>query len=104
MKKMLTILAAVVMATALITADEKCWLRGDANMDGKYSMADVIMLINFMPSAHTVPPHICIEWADVNGDYKWDNQDIYYLLAHLFQGGPHPPKPHCVCGYMLKKG
>lgn len=80
----------------LLAQGDDCWLRGDGNIDGDYSITDVLVLINFI-NAPSPPAGICTDWADVDGNGWIDQQDVYYLLAHLFQGGAAPPDYPGVC-------
>ena len=63
---------------------------GDANGDGKVSIADVVYLINYLFKGG-LPPNPLIK-GDANGDGKVSIADVVYLINYLFKGGP---PPHC---------
>ena len=64
------------------------YLRGDANMDKKTSVSDVIFLINYLFKGGPAP--IPEYLGDVNCDGKVTVSDVVYLINYLFKGGPAP--------------
>jgi hypothetical protein len=73
-------------SSAAKIARVKC---GDANLDGKVSVSDVVYLINFLFKGGPAP---WLLYADANGDCKISVSDVVYLINYLFKGGP---PPHC---------
>ena len=74
--------------------------RGDANMDGRVDLSDVIYLLSYIHLGGKIPG--CLDAADFNNDGKLDttndHTDATYLLNHLFLGGPVLPDPYQKCG------
>ncbi len=64
------------------------YLRGDANMDKKTTVSDVIFLINYLFKGG--PPPDPVYLGDVNCDDKTTVSDVVYLINYLFKGGPAP--------------
>jgi hypothetical protein len=64
------------------------YLRGDANMDKKTSVSDVVFLINYLFKGGTAPDPVYL--GDVNCDGKTTVSDVVYLINYLFKGGPAP--------------
>jgi hypothetical protein len=65
------------------------FLRGDANKDGKVTVADVVYLINYLFKGGPVPiPGTIV--GDANCDGKVTVADVVYLINYLFKGGPPP--------------
>ncbi|MCJ7507961.1 MAG: dockerin type I repeat-containing protein [candidate division Zixibacteria bacterium] len=62
---------------------------GDANLDGKVSVSDVVYLINYLFKGGSAP---WTYYADANGDCKISVSDVVYLINYLFKGGL---APHC---------
>lgn len=74
------------------------YLRGDANDDGQYNIADAIASLSalFVPST---PALHCLAAADANGDEAFNIADAIFTLSALFvAGSPPPPAPHPDCG------
>ena len=63
-------------------------LRGDANGDGKWTVADAVYLINYLFKFGTAPTPI--QSGDANCDGKVTIADIVYLVSYLFKFGPQP--------------
>ena len=61
---------------------------GDANVDKKVSVSDVVYLINYLFKGGPAP--IPIQAADANGDGQVTVSDVVYLINYLFKGGPLP--------------
>jgi len=57
---------------------------GDANVDGKVSVSDVVYLINFLFKGGTEP---WMAYSDANGDGKISVSDVVYEINYLFKGG-----------------
>lgn len=64
-------------------------LRGDANGDGKWTVSDVVYLINYLFKGGP-PPVPCLQVGDINCDSKVTVADVVYLINYLFKGGPPP--------------
>ena len=60
---------------------------GDANVDGKVSVSDVVYLINYLFKGGPEP---WCAYSDANGDAKISVSDVVYLINYLFKGGPPP--------------
>lgn len=74
------------------------FIRGDANGDGMFDIADPVQTLGtlFVPGSD-VPP--CLDAADSNDDETHDISDAIYSLSALFAtGAPLPPAPHPDCG------
>ncbi|UCG12199.1 MAG: dockerin type I repeat-containing protein [Deltaproteobacteria bacterium] len=75
---------------------------GDANADSLVTIADAVLLINYL---YRDGPEPCVcEAADANGDCLVDLGDLVYLLQYLFRGGrvpiggcPYTACPHEDC-------
>jgi hypothetical protein len=64
------------------------YLRGDANMDKKTSVSDVVFLINYLFKGGPAPNPVYL--GDVNCDGKTTVSDVVYLINYLFKNGPAP--------------
>jgi hypothetical protein len=64
---------------------------GDANIDGKVSVSDVVYLINYLFKGGPEP---WLYFTDDNGDCKISVSDVVYEINYLFKGGP---APKCDC-------
>ena len=69
-----------------VTADAE---RGDANYDGKLTVADIVYLISYLFKGG--PPPFVSKAGDFNCDGQTTVTDVIYLLNYLFKGGPPPP-------------
>ena len=65
------------------------FLAGDANGDGKRTVADVVYLISYLFKGGP-PPNPFLS-GDANCDGKVTLADAVYLINFLFKGGPQPP-------------
>jgi hypothetical protein len=59
---------------------------GDANYDGRLTIADVTFTIARIFSGG--PPPNCTDAADANGDGNISIGDVTHMLARIFNGGP----------------
>ena len=66
------------------------FLRGDFDQNGKYTVADLSDLVNYL--LRTGPPPVSRASADVNSDGVVDLRDISYLVAFLYGHGARPPQ------------
>ena len=66
-------------------------ISGDANMDSRLNILDIIYLIQY--KFHDGAPPRIFAAADVNVDGTINVQDIIYLVDHLFRDGPAPQHP-----------
>lgn len=66
------------------------FLRGDANVDGRVTLADVFAVLRY---AHAGAALQCVKAADVNDDGKVQMYDALELLGSIFyrHGAPPPP-------------
>ena len=71
------------------------FLRGDANADGNFDLADVIDTLDFIFQGEPVP---CLVALDSNDDELIDISDAVFSLAALFAGGAEPAAPGLFCG------
>jgi hypothetical protein len=58
---------------------------GDANVDGKVTVSDVVYLVNYLFKGGPEP---WLLFSDANGDAKVTVSDVVYLVNYLFKGGP----------------
>ena len=58
---------------------------GDANVDGKVTVSDVVFLVNYLFKGGPEP---WLMYSDANGDSKVTVSDVVYLVNYLFKGGP----------------
>jgi hypothetical protein len=71
------------------------FLRGDANADASFDLADVIDTLDFIFQGEPVP---CLVALDSNDDEQVDIADGVFSLAALFTGGAEPAPPGLLCG------
>ncbi|MEC9477495.1 MAG: FG-GAP-like repeat-containing protein [Planctomycetota bacterium] len=71
------------------------FLRGDANADASFDLADVIDTLDFIFLGEPVP---CLVALDSNDDEQVDIADAVFSLAALFTGGAEPAPPTLICG------
>jgi hypothetical protein len=64
------------------------YVRGDANRDGRVTVADVVYLVSYLfkGGPAPVPPGA----GDANHDGLVTVGDCVYLINYLFKGGPPP--------------
>ena len=60
---------------------------GDANVDGKVTVSDVVYLVNYLFKGGPTP---WLLFSDVNNDQKVTVSDVVYLVNYLFKGGSAP--------------
>ncbi len=81
------------------------FIRGDANVDGKVDLADVVFMISNRLASNNTAAFLCLDAADVNNDETIDISDMISLLFYLFNvefdGSvpPQPAAPYPVCGF-----
>jgi len=63
--------------------------RGDANYDGKLTVADIVYLISHLFKGGPQP--FVLNSGDFNCDGQITVTDVIYLLNYLFKGGPPSP-------------
>lgn len=73
------------------------FIRGDANYDASFDIADVVFLGDLLFGAEG-PAFPCREACEVNGDAVIDIADMVTILGNLFFGGPPPGEPFPECG------
>jgi hypothetical protein len=77
-------------------ASTKRFLRGDATVDGKLTIADAVDTLGFL-FLGTVELK-CQDSADVDGNGRLELMDAVYSLSFQFLGGPAPKSPYPGCG------
>ncbi len=75
---------------------DPAFVRGDANTDGTFNIADAIFTLSHLFNAG--PAAACSDAADANDDGTVDISDAVYMLQNLFAEGPAIPPPHPGCG------
>ena len=65
-------------------------LRGDVDSDSRYTMNDVVYLINYLFKQGPVP--VPLDAGDVNKDGLVNVADVSYLVNYLYDAGPAPPQ------------
>ncbi len=85
MKKLTSILMAVVLSNALLTHTSfaEGYIRGDANGDGTFNLSDVILVQKAILGADDV---VCLENADVCKNNRIDIFDLCILKRDLLSG------------------
>ncbi len=71
--------------------------RGDANADGRYDIADPIVILSHLFASGTIDVPCPRGVADANADGAVDIADPIFLLAFLFAHGPAPDRPITTC-------
>ena len=64
---------------------------GDANVDGKVTVSDVVYKVNYLFKGGPEP---WLYYTDDNGDCRVTVSDVVYEVNYLFKGGP-PPRCDC---------
>jgi photosystem II stability/assembly factor-like uncharacterized protein len=72
--------AVTVTADVTFTAYYKVFVMGDADGDGKVTAADALLLSKYIKGKITLTPEQ-LQALDMNGDGKWDDEDIKVILA-----------------------
>ncbi|HEX9912181.1 MAG TPA: LamG-like jellyroll fold domain-containing protein, partial [candidate division Zixibacteria bacterium] len=67
---------------------ENSFVRGDANVDGKRTVSDVVYLINYLFKGGSFPQPLLA--GDANCDGQVTVSDVVFLINYLFKGGPTP--------------
>src|SRR2546427_11988175 len=67
------------------------FVRGDANSDGRVSIADAHFLLSHVFRGFTSPE--CMDAGDFTDDEKLNITDSVQLLRYLVLGGSPPPSP-----------
>lgn len=75
---------------------EKPFRRGDANADGRISLADAVTILLYISGSQVETE--CRPAFDVNDDSEEGLDDAIALLGYLFQGKSAPPPPFMACG------
>ncbi len=76
-------------------ATQQPFLRGDADADGKVTLADAVRILDYLFRGER--GFTCIDAADVDDQGELEVTDAIVLLRYLFLGGPklYPPFPDC---------
>ena len=89
---------ALLLSLTLVTPAQGEWsfVRGDANGDGDFNIADPVFILGFLFSGGPGP---CLDAMDVNDDGMNNIADAVAGLDSLFgAGGTSPPAPFPTCG------
>ena len=70
--------------------------RGDANVDGKMSLSDSLMIRRWLFNGDRPP--VCLDAADANDDGQVDLSDQIRIILALFFDGPSLPAPYLEVG------
>jgi hypothetical protein len=73
-----------------------CFVRGDANLDGRFDISDAVATMGVLFLGQPRPG--CDDAMDANDDGRLDISDGIYSLSFLFTGGPAVKPPHPECG------
>lgn len=76
--------------------DSHRFIRGNANGDLRFDIADPIWIVNELYLEG--PPSQCPDDSDSNDDGIVDASDVVYLIEYLFRAGSSPPTPFLECG------
>ena len=79
------------------TFGQESFIRGNANSDSFYNVADPVMVLNYLFAGESSSIK-CLEAADANSDGSVNVADASYLFNHLFGSGPPPAAPFPSCG------
>ncbi|MEM7260738.1 MAG: PQQ-dependent sugar dehydrogenase, partial [Planctomycetota bacterium] len=74
---------------------EPPFVRGDANADGAFNIADAVSTLALLFDGASLP---CDQAVDSNDDESLDIGDAIWTLAALFSSGPVPASPYPTCG------
>ncbi|WP_260845725.1 dockerin type I domain-containing protein [Paenibacillus sp. Y412MC10] len=72
--------ASPVTADVTYTAYYTAFVMGDADGDGKVTAADALLLSKYIKGKITLTPEQ-LQALDMNGDGKWDDEDVKAILA-----------------------
>lgn len=72
------------------------FVRGDANQDGAFDIADVVAILDALFSASAMTN--CADATDVNDDGSPNVADAVFALSAIFSAGSSPPAPFPACG------
>lgn len=72
--------ASTVTADVAYTAYYTVVVKGDADGDGKVTAADALLLTKYIKGKITLTPEQ-LQALDMNGDGKWDDEDVKAILA-----------------------
>jgi hypothetical protein len=88
--------STLFLAKTVPEPEGRAFIRGDANGDGKITIADPIWLLNqlFLGGPQTQ----CLDATDSNGDLQISVLDAVYLVNYYFRHGPKPGQPFPTCG------
>jgi len=79
----------------ILTSEGICFVRGDVDQNGHFSINDAISILYFLFSGLDL---VCLSSADIDDDEAIDVSDPIYLLSYLFRKGPAPAAPFPDCG------
>jgi hypothetical protein len=78
---------ADTLTTSLVVVNA---LRGDIDLDSRYTMNDLAVLVSFLFRSGPAP--LLMDVADVNDDTGVNLTDIFYLINFMYNNGPQPPQ------------
>lgn len=93
---------AFVLVQKVAPVTQVPFVRGDANADGKFDIADPVFVIRWLFRGEDGPT--CRDAADANDDNVHDASDVIYMLSYLFNvevlgnAPAAPPAPFPGCG------
>lgn len=90
--------SATQRITVIVAPCETEFIRGDANVDGKYDLSDAISILDYLFGAGESNVRNCLKAADSNDDGSINLADAIYLLTFLFSQGDDPMPPYKYCG------
>jgi hypothetical protein len=76
--------------------EELSFLRGDANVDGRFDISDPVLILGCLFLGDACSP--CPDATDVNDDGREDITDALHLLSWRFLDVPAPSNPFPECG------
>ena len=80
MKRLLTILVVFLISTAIKAQSTQNYLLGDVNRDGKVTVADVMMVVDYLKGDEWLE-NFDYDNADVNGDQSVSVSDVMNIVG-----------------------
>ena len=91
MKKLVVVVASIVLLALPRPSVGASFVRGDSNADGTLDISDGVKVLGVLFVGEASPE--CREALDANDDERVDLSDGIYILSFLFTGGRPPPAP-----------
>lgn len=76
--------------------DQQCFIRGDASGDMALSIADAVVMLEYLFNGGRLG---CLDAADINDDGRVNITDPILVLLYLFGRGARPAPPFPACGF-----